>query len=342
MRFVKLIVLVSLLSVTSAFAAPQQTISGMNLDEGLDVLISQLVKALPEKRFTVAVADFWDLENRISGLGRYIPTQLSTRLVNGSRKIQVIEYGELEKTIQELRMKQTDLFDPAFRKRLGKFVGADLILAGTATDIGATVRIHARLFSTEQREVLSAASVTVTKDERVAHLLSIALEPASDTGQGYKKTDRRRHESSGSSSRTSEESVFQNGLLKVTVKSLTQSSGDLILEVWYENQTDQTMVLTSSQWGTNYASDQRGTYLLSDAGEKWFFREDEQVGRDFGGAQLIPHQRMLNRIRFEPEKNRVGKEFAYMGQYRIRWRRSLRDPYRYDNVEVVIKNIILE
>lgn len=137
------------------------------------------------------------------------------------------------------------------------------------------------------------------------------------------------------------EPVFENDLIRVTVKSFQKSRGMLILEVWYENITEDNLTLISSDWGSAYSTKYRGTYLLDDTGERWLYKEDTQIGNRYGGTELIPHQRLLNKITFAPEGSGAGIEFTYAGQYRARWRSASRASYKQNDIKVIIPNIKL-
>ena len=136
--------------------------------------------------------------------------------------------------------------------------------------------------------------------------------------------------------------MFQNHLIRVTVKSLTRTNGRLTLEIWYENLTDHNLTLGSAQWGRAYATDHRGTYLIGDNGEKWEFQDDTQVGNRYGGTELIPQQRLLNQMVFAPEGGGTDTRVTYAGSYRIRWRQNRSESFREEEFQVVIRNIELD
>lgn len=136
-----------------------------------------------------------------------------------------------------------------------------------------------------------------------------------------------------------ESEVFENDLVRVTVKSFQKSGSMLVLEVWYENLTEEDLVLISSAWGSAYSTNNRGTYLLSDSGEKWLYKEDTQIGNRYGGTELIPRQRLLNKIIFAPERDGTGADFTYVGEYRARWKSASRASFQQEDFKVIIRNL---
>jgi len=135
------------------------------------------------------------------------------------------------------------------------------------------------------------------------------------------------------------EPIFENDFIRVTVKSFQKSRGMFVLEVWYENLTEGDLTLVSSDWGSAYSTHNRGTYLITETGEKWFYKEDTQIGNHYGGTELIPNRRLLNKITFAPESGGAGTEFTYAGQYRASWKSASRASSQQDDFKVIISNI---
>ncbi len=335
--FILLLTLIMLLSITGPGYG--KSIQGMELHEGLDDLTRQLTKGLSSRSpMTVVVADFRGINGEVTALGRYMAEEMITRLFTlaGAR---VIERGQLEKALDELKFSQTDLFDPDLAKKLGRFVGAEAILAGTITSLDNTIRINARLFNTERGEVLAAGTETIVRDEKVDRLLKIPVQPQSLSERGTRDDQVRPDVQDDSERLISSPPVFETDHLRVTVKSLRRTGSRLTIELWYENLTEQTMRLASSDWGRGYATGHRGTYLLSDIGEKWLFEDDTQVGNHYGGTELVSHRRLLNQITFSPEDRGNGSEVTYVGKYSIYWKNNPRENYRHEAAEVIIRNI---
>lgn len=321
---------------TSAFGAD----NGMELDKGLDELAKQLTAHISTReRLTIGVADFWDLRQRTTGLGRHVGEEMATRLYKSRKKVRVIESRMLNEIVMELCINQTDMFDRRSARQFGRFYGADALLVGTITNLDTTVRINARLISTETRDSIAAAGVSIIRDDRVERLLAVMLEPEPLLSRQCQATLNIAKNEISEDAPVNVEPVFENDILRVTVKSLKRSRGRLILDVWYENLAERDFTLISSDWGNAYATDNRGTYLLSDSGERWLYKEDSQIGNHYGGTELIPYQRLMNRMVFTPENDGDGAEFTYVGHYRARWRNT-RAAYKQEDIKVIIRNIV--
>lgn len=112
---------------------------------------------------TIAVVEFSDLSGNVSNLGRLLSEELITRLfATGNYK--VIERLLLNKAIAEHKLQLQGLVDPKSAKELGKILGVDAIVSGTIADVGNSMRVNARLISTETGEILSVAAVTMRRE----------------------------------------------------------------------------------------------------------------------------------------------------------------------------------
>ena len=145
--------------------------SAQDVRTGVEQLAAQIAKAAPEGRqLRVAVADFPDLQNVTSDLGRYIASRLTTRLVQ-SPKFFVIERQRLSQVLGELKFSMSDLVDPAKAKQLGRMVGVEAIIVGTVSDLGNQVDLDARMIEIETNRMLLGAVVTISKDPTVEEML---------------------------------------------------------------------------------------------------------------------------------------------------------------------------
>lgn len=73
--------------------------------------------------------------------------------------------------LQEQKLSSTGLIDPTSVRELGRILGVDAIVSGTISDLGISMKVNARIISTETGTVFAAASANITKDERVETLL---------------------------------------------------------------------------------------------------------------------------------------------------------------------------
>ncbi len=83
---------------------------------------------------------------------------LSNTLIN-TKAFTVVERGQLDQALKELKIQLSDTFDSATAQKLGKLVGARVVLIGSISDRGNYTIINARLIDTATGEARMAASV---------------------------------------------------------------------------------------------------------------------------------------------------------------------------------------
>ncbi|MGC9027720.1 MAG: CsgG/HfaB family protein [bacterium] len=151
------------------------SIQGMayaSLDDQISALSSQIATKMTEqKKHTIAVIEFADLQGNVTNFGRFLSEELITKLFE-TGKFKVIERQLLDKVIAEQKLSLQGMVDPESAKKLGKILGVDAICSGTITDLGQSLEVNARLISTETGEIIAVASTKIFKDDSVLHLMS--------------------------------------------------------------------------------------------------------------------------------------------------------------------------
>ncbi len=131
-------------------------------------LCEQITKAYGGKgaggKATIAVVEFSSLSGGVTDFGRLLSEELITRLFS-TGNYKVIERLLLNKAIADHKLKLQGLIDPKSAKELGKILGVDAIVSGTIADLGDSLRVNARLISTETGEILSVAATSMRKDK---------------------------------------------------------------------------------------------------------------------------------------------------------------------------------
>jgi TolB-like protein len=161
--------LLSLLVILLFF--PSLTFAQSSLREDLDDLNRQIAtKVTAKNKATIAVVEFADLEGNVTNFGRFLAEELITRL-HETEKFKVIERQLLNQVIKEQKLTLSGIVDPNSAKQLGRVLGVDAIVSGSISDLGKTVRVNARLISTETGEIFAVAAREFVKDQTLIDLM---------------------------------------------------------------------------------------------------------------------------------------------------------------------------
>lgn len=155
-----------------------------DLDRSLDLLAARIVELMDEntgspggtEKMRIAVLDFPDLGGNVTGLGRFVAEELTTRLFL-TRRFEVIERQLLNKVLDELKLSAAGFVDSSSAQELGKLLGVSAVVSGTLSQLATTVRVNARVITTSTGKIVAAASIELSKDEGVMQLLQTMVPP---------------------------------------------------------------------------------------------------------------------------------------------------------------------
>lgn len=141
------------------------------INKAIQRLAQQLLASTPEKpNLKLAILPFSPTRERPAEFGRYIAEKLLTTLYE-SKRFKLVERGQLEKVLEELKLGASGVVDANTVQQIGKLLGAALVGTGTYTWLGKTVDVNARFIETETGEVIGAASTLIRVDRTTKALL---------------------------------------------------------------------------------------------------------------------------------------------------------------------------
>ncbi len=145
-----------------------------SLPAALDAMAKRLMAEIGDsEKQRVAVADFCGLDGEVTRVGLFVAEELTTRLVR-MKQVSVVERRQLQRVVGELKWQTSGVRDIDTAQTLGKFVGADVIVIGTVTELKATLKINARAIDIDTGTVMSAESALIDRTADLDLLLSQA------------------------------------------------------------------------------------------------------------------------------------------------------------------------
>lgn len=127
-------------------------------------IVTSLLKSYQGEGKTIAVAGFSYTDGRASSDGNIISERFTTELIN-RRTLRVVEREKIERVLGELKLQNTGSIDPESAKRVGRMLGADLLVIGGMVELqGKVLELNIRLASVESGEAVAAVTGRVQKD----------------------------------------------------------------------------------------------------------------------------------------------------------------------------------
>ena len=229
------------------------------LDHSFTELSKQISDGLTEnQKQTIAVVEFVDLEGRVTNFGRFVAEELITRLYQ-TKKFKVIERQLLNKIVAEQKLTLGGMIDQVSAQKLGKLLGVEAIASGTVTDLGKSLRVNARLISTNTGEVFAVAAAEIAKDDSVNALMGAITAPSESAGTN---------------------ATAPTARFKTTFKTVTVSLDSLRVLA------DKSVVVTlrflnsgTKELLAALDNDIRNVYVTDDAGNRYDFGSSTSMGR---------------------------------------------------------------
>ena len=115
----------------------------------------------------VAVVPFTTGGGLSSEMADYMVRSLSTQLINRT-SIDLVERQLLGNAMSEMKLQQSGAFDKSSMVELGKLLGANAVITGTATPFKDALAVHAVVIDVQKGLNIGAGSVHLLRDQRPA------------------------------------------------------------------------------------------------------------------------------------------------------------------------------
>jgi TolB-like protein len=135
---------------------------------------------------SAAVVDFTDLQGNVTELGRFLAEELSVKLSEDARGkgFNVVDRGHLRTLLQEHKLTSSGLLDPQTAKKLGQIAGVDVIVTGSITAFGDSVRLSAKAMDVSTAQLVKAMSVDIPKTKAIEELMARGIGTVSTQSLG--------------------------------------------------------------------------------------------------------------------------------------------------------------
>jgi hypothetical protein len=129
----------------------------------MPALAASLSKALvAQGSKNVAAIDFTDLQGRPTELGRFLSEQLSVEMVM-TGGVSMLDRANIKSILDEHKLTEEGLVNPANARKLGEFAGVDTILIGNVTPLDSGFVLTVKAIATESSKIVAAGKITFQK-----------------------------------------------------------------------------------------------------------------------------------------------------------------------------------
>jgi TolB-like protein len=179
MRFLKFS---RLLLMASLFCGQNYASAQYKEIDGLASTIAGPLSRTPDN--AVAVVDFTDLQGNVTELGRFLAEELSISLSGPSRGLHVIDRTHLKAVLQEHKLAASGIIEPATWPRLGEITGAHVLITGTITPFGDSVRCAVKAINAATARIEGVATTEIPRTKTIEELLSNGISASTPSSSG--------------------------------------------------------------------------------------------------------------------------------------------------------------
>jgi len=150
------------------------------MDEEIRQLTEQLVAQLNSRAEirTVAIADFTNLDNQATPLGKFLAEECRTSLIGSTnRRFTVINRSQLEALMREAGMDADGLINSNTAARLGRINGIDAIVFGVLTPTAGFVRVNLQATHLETTNAVAGVKANITRTPSITALEKVNEQP---------------------------------------------------------------------------------------------------------------------------------------------------------------------
>jgi TolB-like protein len=134
-------------------------------------LACDIAPAIAKSGKRAAVVDFVNLKGDPTDFGRYLAEELSVALPACGPSLNLADRTYVKAILAENKLSEKGLISPATARHAAQLIGADLILIGTVTPFGGTVRVTAKLLGASDGSLVASAGMDLPRTAAVDKLL---------------------------------------------------------------------------------------------------------------------------------------------------------------------------
>jgi len=155
----------------------------LSYEQEIATLSATLAKNIAKSgKKSIAVVDFSDLQGHVNELGRFLAEEMSGNLTAQQQGFDVLDRNHIKRIMEEQKLSLSGLMDPRSMKKVGKLAGADVIITGTITPFGDSIRVSCKAIDTGTAKVISSARGDIAKTATISDLMKLGISESKPSG----------------------------------------------------------------------------------------------------------------------------------------------------------------
>ncbi|MEO6316784.1 MAG: FlgO family outer membrane protein [Chitinophagaceae bacterium] len=206
-----------------------------------DTLVKRLLKT-GKKRVTVA--NFLDLQGNATELGKYIAEVFSVELSNSD--LEVVDRSRLKDLLNELKLTEDKLTNPANALKLGEMAGVEFIITGTTTPLDNEIDISVKALDIQKGISIAGQRASIKRTDAINNLLRSTV--GSGTGNTSANVNMARQVDT-------KDKAAMDDINETKISDLRRgecydnSRKTYFGQLCFENQTGEDLIFAADAWG---------------------------------------------------------------------------------------------
>ncbi len=150
--------------------AVQQTVPITTIDPAreesdvISALAGRISRPFSHERRIIAVLPFFDLNKRVTNLGRAVSVELQSALIRQGSSFMIVERDLLKQTVHnELLFMASGMVDEKTTVKLGRIYGADTLVVGHVYDTGDYFKMVVKVLDTSTARVMGMEDALLSR-----------------------------------------------------------------------------------------------------------------------------------------------------------------------------------
>ena len=176
--------------ITVLFLFLTITVNAQNFDKALELAAKDMaVKLNTKSGIDVAVYPFFNNKKQKTELSNLVTEDFANYLNNYNANFKLIDRAYMEQLMEEHKLNEEGLIDPATAKQFGMIIAADAYITGKVHLFSTNIRLNLVAINTQTGERIASVYKKIPLDYDIAEFVGIDLKQREEQASLYKSSN---------------------------------------------------------------------------------------------------------------------------------------------------------